>query len=575
MLGYMGIPAIHSVPLKIKDKKVDTDIDVLAVYENALILVECCGKEKIGKKIKIAASNFELIRKNLQKVSEIVKKQFKTFYEKTERIWERIEKGQEIVIKKILFTTSRLKAEERELIKKYGDIYLMDFDDYSYFNHLSTLTFDHARYEFFIFLEAKPEEVGDKITLKSPLIKGRIVEESKDRDIVVFVHSPDFLLRTTHVKRLYSWDPKGFQRLLIKRKMRKLVDFLKKEKESFPNNIIVATHKNRIDYEPNYRTRDFKIKFNDFSYDIFVLIDGQHRLYAFASNDEEIKKLRENISLIVTAIIFKDIYEKDSIKKMAELFYTINTTYTRINPATSIDLQETLWPDRAIPKANKLLRRLNSKEGTFLFKKIEFSPYDKEYFGKKLLPRATLITYTGLKEFFVEKSKSYEIFNNVYSRLKDYFDNYGDFILWILNIYLKAIESALKEIKGENVTKQLLEDTELKEYYFMTVTVIGALFRLLRHFLSPDNPDKNVKKLLQIIKNQKMPLEQKEDSMKQIIKDLLKHVFRYVEFSLEEWENKGWKSSQWALVEREMISTLREHYNKNFGDEHLIKKTRS
>ena len=575
MLGYMGIPAVHSVQIKIKDKKVDTDIDVLAVYENALILVECCGKEKIGKKIKIAASNFELIRKNLRKLSEIVKKQFKTFYEKTERIWERIEKGQEIVIKNILFTTLRLKAEERELIKKYGDVYLMDFDDYSYFNHLSTLTFDHARYEFLIFLEVKPEEVGDKITLKSPLIKGKIVEESKDRDIVVFVHSPDFLLRTTHVRRLYSWDPQGFQRLLIKRKMRKLVEFLKKEKESFPNNIIVATHKDRIDYEPNYRTRDFTIKFNDFSYDIFVLIDGQHRLYAFASSDEEIKKLRENISLIVTAIIFKDINEKDSIKKMAELFYTINTTYTRINPATSIDLQETLWPDRAIPKANKLLRRLNSKEGTFLFKKIEFSPYDKEYFGKKLLPRATLITYTGLKEFFVEKSKSYEIFNNVYSYLKDKFDNYEDFILWILNIYLKAIESALKEIKGEEVTKQLLEDTELKEYYFMTVTVIGALFRLLRHFLSPDNHDDNVKKLLQIIKDQKMPLEQKEDSMKQIIKDLLKHVFRYVEFSLEEWENKGWKSSQWALVEREMISILREHYNKNFGDEHLIKKTRS
>ena len=566
---------IHSVQIKIDGKKVDTDIDVLAVYENALILVECCGKEKFGKKIKIAASNFELVHKNLEKLSEIVKKQFRNFHKKTEHIWRRIEKGQEIVIRNILFTTSRLKEEERKLVERYPNIYLMDFDDFSYFNFLSTLTFSHARYEFFVFLKMKPEKVGDKVTVLRPTVKGKIVEKSKDRDIVVFTHSPDFLLRTTHVRRLYSWDPLGFQRLLIKRKIRKLVNFLKEKKESFPNNIIVATHESRIDYEPDSRNEDFTMKFNDFSYDIFVLIDGQHRLYAFAFNDPEIEKLRKDINLLVTAIIFKDVNEEDSIKKMAELFYTINTTYTRIDPATSIDLQEKLWPQEVIPKANELLRRLNNEEGTFLFEKIEFSPFDKQYFGKKLLPRATLIRYSGLKEFFIEKSKSYEIFNSAYSYLKDEFDNYEDFLFWVLKVYLKAIESSLKEVKGKKETERLLEDTELKEYYFMTVTVIGALFRLLRHFLSPNNSDDNVKKLLQAIKDKSITLEQKEDKVKQIIRGLLKHIFSNVEFSLEEWKNKGWKSSQWALVEREMISILRDKYNKIFGDERLLKKTKS
>ena len=91
----------------------------------------------------------------------------------------------------------------------------------------------------------------------------------------------------------------------------------------------------------------------------------------------------------------------------------------------------------------------------------------------------------------------------------------------------------------------------------------------------PNNSDANVKKLLQAIKDKSITLEQKEDKVKQIIRELLKHIFSNVEFSLEEWKNKGWKSSQWALVEREMISILRDKYNKIFGDERLLKKTKS
>lgn len=570
MLKNMGIHAIHSVQIK-TEGKTKTDIDVLAAYGNVLIIVECCGKEKnVSTKSKLAKSNFDWISKNLDKLSEIVREQFKKFYKQTEDIWRKIEKGQSTIIRNILFTTRRLE-EKQKLFEAYlkDDIYLMDFDDYSYFNQLSALTFGHARYELFIFLELRPADVGDKFSLVSPKVEGIVIGESKDKDIVVFGHYPYFLIKTTHVRRLYSWDKLGFQRLLEKSKINALVKFLKEKKESFPNNIIVATHKNTINYNPNYKKGRFTMGFNDFSYDIFVLIDGQHRLYAFTSNDAEIEKLRENVNLLVTAIIFKDIKEEDSYNKMAESFYVINTTYKKIDPETSIDLQEKLWPDNLAPKANKLLRRLNNEEGTFLFHKIEFSPHDKEYFGMKLLPRTTLIRYSGLKQFFKEKSKSHKIFQSAYSRLK--LDSYEEFLYWILKVYLKAIESCLKEVKGEAKAEQLLEDTELKNYYFMTVTVIGALFRLLRHFLSSNNPDKNVKKLLEVLDEKSISLRRKEDKVKQIIKKVLRHVFSKVKFTNKEWEEKGWKSSQWALVERQMIDIIREKYS-NFGDEKLLKK---
>lgn len=574
MLKNMGIYTIHSVQIKTSGKT-KTDIDVLAAYGNVLIIVECCGKEKIGTKSKLAKSNFDWISKNLDKLPEIVKEQFKEFYKKTEDLWNKIEKGQSIIIRNILFTTRRLE-EKQKLFEEHSkdNIHLMDFDDYSYFNQLSALTFSHAMYEFFIFLKLKPAEVGDKFSLKSPKVEGIIIEESKDKDIIVFKHNPDFLIKTTHVQRLYSWDKFGFQRLLEKSKINDLVEFLKEKKESFPNNIIVATHKDAIDYHPNYKDNVFTMRFRDFSYDIFVLIDGQHRLYAFASNDVKIKELSENVYLLVTAIIFKDIKEEDSYNKMAELFYVINTTYTKIDPKTSIDLQEKLWPDVPASKANKLLRRLNNEEGIFLFKKIEFSPYDEKYFGMKLLPRTTLIRYSGLKEFFKEGSKSYKIFQNAYSLLKLELDSNEEFLFWILMVYLKAIESCLKEVKGSAKAEQLLKDTELKKYYLMTVTVIGALLRLLRHFLSPNNPNKNVKKLLKVLDEKSIPLEQKEDKVKQIIKEVLRQVFSKVKFTKREWEKKGWKSSQWALVERQMIDIIREKYS-NFGDKRLLKKLKS
>jgi len=572
MLKNMGINAAHSIQININNGGTITDIDVLGVFKNALFIVECCGKEKIGKKIRLASKDFELIEKNLERLSEFLKSQAKKFYKETENIWQRIEKGQNVVIKKIFFTSSRLPKDEKESIKKnYENIYLMDFDDFSYFEHLSKLTFSHARYEFFTFLQISPEDIEDKITILSPKVTGKIVEKSKDRDIIVFTHSPDFLLRTTHVSRLYSWDPFGFQRLLLSSKIRKLVNFLKEKKESFPNNIIVATHEKRVDYKPDDKKETFTMTFKDFSYDIFVLIDGQHRLYAFAFNDPEIEKLRKEIQLIVTAIVFKEINEEEAANRMAELFYTINTTYTRIDPKTSIDLQERLWPNQAVSKANMIMKQLNNDEGTFLYKKIEFLPYDKEYFDKKLLPRTTLIRYSGLKEFFAKESRTYSIFNELYTNLRKEFKDYEEFLFWVLKNFLKAVEIALKEAKGEEVAEQLLNDTELKKYYFLTVTVMGALLRLLRHFLSHENPNEHVQKLLEIIRDNTISLKEKEEKMKSSIKEMLKYIFSNVGFTVEEWKNKGWKSSQWALVEREMIDILRKKYS-DFGDERLLKK---
>ena len=314
------------------------------------------------------------------------------------------------------------------------------------------------------------------------------------------------------------------------------------------------------------------MNFKDFSYDIFVLIDGQHRLYAFAYNDPDIEQLRENICLLVTAIIFKDVDETRMSNRMAELFYTINTTYTRIDPKTSIDLNERLRPDSPVSRANKLLRMLNNDDSTFLKNKIEFSPFDEKYFGKKLLPRTALIKYSGLKEFFAPKSKTYKILQKTYSLLRSSLPDYdSDFLPWILKVYLKAVKASLEEAMGER-SKLLLEDTELRQYYFMTVTVIGALFRLLRHFLSSNNPNTKVKKLLEILEDNNLTLDKKENEMKQIIKEFLRSVFSKVNFTKEEWMNKGWKSSQWALVEREMVDIINKEH-EIFGDKRLLKNS--
>jgi len=585
ILDKMELPCVSGVPLSTGETP--TEIDILAVYQNLILLIECVGRDDFGEKFKKTKTNFEIIEKQLKQLSNTLKKDFKEFYDKTSVLWKLIDRGEtaKVLIRKIICTTEKedfLKIRKEYVEKSNGktilkgEMYFLDFNLVKYFERLANLTFMHGRYEMLVFLDVLPFDINEKLSIRDPNIKATSIDSNEEKDIIVFRLLANDLLRITHVQRLYSWNLEGFQRLLMPEKINKLVRFLKERKESFPNNIIVATTVDKLkDYKWN---EDKNVTFSlPNSFDIFTLIDGQHRLYAFAQGDKEIKELSEQKELIVTTIVYKKRFP-EVMRDMAELFFVINTTYTKIKGEEETDLREMLYENDPVSKANRLLRKLN-QENDLLQNKIKIKPFDNEYFGKSLLPKTTLIRYSGLKEIFKsgstngskKGSKTFKIFSEIYQKVeaKGDFKNYEDFVFWIVDSFLKTVKTSIEKTRRK-IAKEMLQDTEQMKYYFMSVTVIGAIMRLLRHFLS--EKDSAFKKLRKTIKRNGIRIEDKEKVVREECEKALSVLFKNPEFKFtkREWKNKAYKSSQWALLENKMVEVIRKDL-KGFGDDKLLK----
>ena len=65
--------------LKISIETNKTDIDILGMSKNILILVECFGTESFGEKLKKTITNLKNIKENFKKVREIIKQEYLLF----------------------------------------------------------------------------------------------------------------------------------------------------------------------------------------------------------------------------------------------------------------------------------------------------------------------------------------------------------------------------------------------------------------------------------------------------------------------------------------------------------------
>lgn len=75
-----GIDCLREVEIKTEEQK--TDIDVLGIYNNIIILVECAGEKKFGPKLKKSLTDFDLNIEHFEKILEVISKKYKNFYRK-------------------------------------------------------------------------------------------------------------------------------------------------------------------------------------------------------------------------------------------------------------------------------------------------------------------------------------------------------------------------------------------------------------------------------------------------------------------------------------------------------------
>ena len=136
--------------------------------------------------------------------------------------------------------------------------------------------------------------------------------------------SPSLLLEMSTVDRrriLEDDEVMGIQRDLKPEKVSQIKNYLSTIDATFPNSIIVNTTSNYIINES-----DTKLEL-EVSDSTFTIIDGQHRVEGFREN------VLENFELIVA--IFKDL----KIEQQANIFSTINSQQTRVDPSHNLNLE--------------------------------------------------------------------------------------------------------------------------------------------------------------------------------------------------------------------------------------------
>ena len=141
----------------------------------------------------------------------------------------------------------------------------------------------------------------------------RIAQDIQLADLFTFQVSPYTLLPLAQVYRrdqlpnLSSAASKNFQRPLIRKKLNSIRRNLLKTDFMFPNGILVV-----LSHDSEYLEKQNKLTIPK-RYGAISVIDGQHRLFAYA-NEAVRSRLEDDSSILITAIKFREADEQAVLK---------------------------------------------------------------------------------------------------------------------------------------------------------------------------------------------------------------------------------------------------------------------
>ena len=591
-----GIDAVSkiNIPDPTNPRKTFCEIDVLGVYKNIVIFVECVGEEKFGNKAKDFNSEIEQIQKNPEFLKTL-KNSNSEFFDKHKKTIENF-KNDTIVIKLIVSSKKDETIEEKKTWR--GKLFVWGREEIEYFKVISDTAYRYCKFEIFRSLKIEPTDIIEEIHQlpKKTYIMG-IGEKDKDRYLVNFLFPVKDLLKLSFISRYHYTEEEGFQRLADKVKLRDMRGYLIKKREPYPNSLLVLLHPDikiskfkkswiaNVDKSmQKYCEKNlFKITIPE-RYGVFLIIDGQHRLFSFAQdcyhifekckNEEErkkfkeddcaIKKLANELQLAVTGIKFKNKGEKFFHKAGEKLFFEINTTHTKIKPEDVIDLMEIFYPDNPISKSNELLKKLNEKGP--LANKIKV-----KFWQSKKIKRTSLIMYGGIKFIFNKKSNTFSIFDLIFKSQKK-IKEYSDFCHVIITNYLFALKELINE-KDKSKCEEIWSDIGLKNYYLTSAVGLGALLRLLRHLLTKkDKAFKLREKITDQIFESDLKKNIRNPKLIELFKTPMRIVIDKFTFTMGEFKKKGYAPNKWAQIEANFFHAIKDHTKDEFGDITLLKK---
>ena len=360
--------------------------------------------------------------------------------------------------------------------------------DIEYISQLCDLINEYAKYEFLSALKVPPTSLGEEQRIEKKFIRvdNRYVTESDDikADIFLLNFKVEELLKIGRVSRyegipfmLESEENSQYQRFLVKSKLKSIArDFVKNEKRRiFPNTVtLVLANDCTIDQN------DKSILLIPNRYSSIDIIDGQHRIYAYA--DQSIsKKVRSNAVIVASAIKFQTNKQEEIKRNAARVFCEINSKQAKVkNSLLYLIKYDVLGDKDAIALAGKVILECNRGKSVLGNLFLVNSLVKKNKFNMSPIPIVTIVN-EGLRKLFEGEGLEYDLvepdgYEAVFDHPRDYLLNHPE--KWwkkcksILEFYFNHVKATFPDDFKENSNSNLL-----------SAKYISAFIRLLRYYL--------------------------------------------------------------------------------------------
>lgn len=367
-------------------------IDVIAVNNDSILLVECKSSQKLTKAPSLK-TEFEGLPLRLDGFRKALEQLFG--------------KGKKV---KYIFATRRLKLDRTSVdIERLLDTGSFFYNDntYDYVNLLIDKYNNAAHYQFMSLLFKG--ELINKDRIEVPAIEGNM----GGKTYYMFSIEPHLLLKIgfiLHRTRANENEMPTYQRLLVPNRLKGISKFIQ-EGGYFPNSVILnfSKKKNQLQFESSCRGDDTRSRSGTLkipnAYAIAYIIDGQHRVYGYAQSD-----FKDTNTIPVVAFHGLDSTEQLSI------FMDINQNQKAVSATLRVTLEEDLyWNSDRVDSRMKALRSSVIQE---LGSSISGPLYNKIAIGEDKAPLsanpfATVLTRCGLLP--IAKGNKYDEESSIFS----------------------------------------------------------------------------------------------------------------------------------------------------------------
>ncbi len=225
-------------------------------------------------------------------------------------------------------------AEDKELAKD-NHIRLWNKEELEYYEALVDTIGSYARYEIIHSFDISTQEETNIFNVLAVHFHQPLRDSTTE--LYLFTAPPILLLRTCVVLRRAQGNKDAYQRILQKKRLSNIGDFVRKHDALLPPNII-AHMGDQIRWEPLAipvrdssgravtltRSADYEIGMLSIpqKYASMELIDGQHRLFGFSSTDPA---TQENFNLVVLGLRNVD------AARRTDTFISINDNARRVD----------------------------------------------------------------------------------------------------------------------------------------------------------------------------------------------------------------------------------------------------